>query len=123
MLLMVEKHIRGGICYAVHRHAKASKNKEDYDPSTESSYLMYWDANNLYWWAMSQKLPVDGFKCKKKKKSRFTEKFIQSYDDDSNKRYIPVVDISYPKHLQKIHSDLSFLPERMKIDKMPETFV
>ena len=59
----------------------------------------------------------------RKEKSRFTEKFIQSDDDDSNKRYIPVVDVSYPKHLQKIHSDLSFLPERMKIDKMPETFV
>ena len=63
------------------------------------------------------------FQVQEKKKSRFTEKFTQSDDDDSNKRYIPVVDISYPKHLQKIHSDLSFLPERMKIDKMPETFV
>ena len=50
---------------------------EDYDLSKESSYLMYWDYNNLCGCAMSQKLPVDGFKWGKKK-SRFTEKFIQN---------------------------------------------
>ena len=27
------------------------------------------------------------------------------------------MDVSDPKHLQKIYSDLSFLPERMKIEK------
>ena len=32
-----------------------------YDNSIESSYLMYFDANNLYGWAISQKLPVNGF--------------------------------------------------------------
>ena len=34
----------------------------NYDKSIESSSLMYLDANNLYGWAMSQKLPVNGFK-------------------------------------------------------------
>ena len=33
----------------------------DYDKIKESSYLRYFDVNNLYGWAMSQKLPVDGF--------------------------------------------------------------
>ena len=33
----------------------------DYDKVKESSYLRYLDVNNLYGWAMSQKLPVDGF--------------------------------------------------------------
>ena len=37
---------------------------ENYDEIKESSYLQHLDANNLYGWAMSQKLSVDGFKWK-----------------------------------------------------------
>ena len=33
----------------------------DYDKNIESSFLQYCDANNLYGWAMSQKLPVNNF--------------------------------------------------------------
>ena len=35
------------------------------DKNNESSYLIYLDANNLYGWTMSQKLPVNSFKSKK----------------------------------------------------------
>ena len=63
MLLMVEKGTRGGICQAIHRYAKANnKYMKNYDKNNESSYIEYLDANNLYGWAMSQKLPVNGFK-------------------------------------------------------------
>ena len=63
MLLMVEKRIRGGMCQAIHRYDKANKKyMKNYDKNNESSYLMYLDANNLYEWAMSQRLPVNGFK-------------------------------------------------------------
>ena len=63
MLLMVEKGIRGGICHAVNRYAKANhKYMKNYDKNKESLYTQYLDANNLYGWTMSQKLPVDGFK-------------------------------------------------------------
>ena len=49
MLLMVEKSIRGGICHAIHRYAKANnKYMKNYDKSIEASYLMYLDANNLH---------------------------------------------------------------------------
>ena len=66
MLLMVEKGIRGGICHAIHRYAKANnKYMKNYNKNIELSYLMYLDANNLYGWAMFQKLPVNGFKWKK----------------------------------------------------------
>ena len=34
----------------------------------ESSYIEYLDANNMYGWAMSQKLPVKGRKWAKQKK-------------------------------------------------------
>ena len=63
MLLMVEEGIRGGICHSTHRHARASnKYMKNYDENKESSYIQYLDVNNLYGWAMSQKLPVNGFK-------------------------------------------------------------
>ena len=63
MLLIVEKGTRGGICQAIHRYAKANnKYMKNYNKNIESSYLIYLDANNLYGWAMSQKLPVNGFK-------------------------------------------------------------
>ena len=62
MLLMVEKRIRGGICHTIHRYAKAnSKYTKDSDKNKESSYLKYWDVNNLYGWAMPRKLPVSNF--------------------------------------------------------------
>ena len=63
MLLMIEEGIRGGICHAVHRYAKANNRyMKDYDESKESSYIQYLDANNLYGAAMSEKLPINGFK-------------------------------------------------------------
>ena len=62
MLLMVEKGIIGGICYAIYRYAKANnRHMNDYGKNKESLYLKYWDVNNLCGWAMSQKLPVNNF--------------------------------------------------------------
>ena len=64
MLLMFEKGIRGGITQAVHRYVKANNNHMDekFDPKKGSSFLQYLDANNLYGWAMIQRLPTGGFK-------------------------------------------------------------
>ena len=62
MLLMIEKRIRGGMSQSTHKYAKANnKYMKNYDKSNESSYLKYLNANNLYGWAMSQKLPVNEF--------------------------------------------------------------
>ena len=35
---------------------------KNYDKNNESLYVEYLDADNLYGWTMSQKLPVNGFK-------------------------------------------------------------
>ena len=117
MLLIVEKGIRGGICHAIHRYSKANnKYIKNYDENEESSYIQYLDASNLYGWAMSQKLPVSGFKWEKDM-PKFTEEFIKNYDEDSDKGYILEVDVKYLKQLHDLLSDLPFSPERMKIDK------
>ena len=52
-----------------------------------------------------------------KSTSKFNEDFIKNYDEDSNKGYILEVDVEYPKDLHDLHSDLPFLPEKMKINK------
>ena len=66
ILETVEKEIRGGICHAIHRYANTNnKHMKNYDKNMESSYIQYLDANNLYGWAISQKMLVDGFKWKK----------------------------------------------------------
>ena len=117
MLLMVEEGIRGGICHAIHGYAKANdKYMNNYDKNEESSYIQYLDANNLYAWAMSQKIPVNNFKWVEDT-SRINEEFIKNYNENSNKGYILEVDVKYPKELHDLHSDLPFLPRRMKIDK------
>ena len=118
MLLMVEKGTRGGICPAIHRYPKANnKYMENHDKDIISVYLMYLDANNLYGWAMSQKLPVSGFKWVKNI-SRFNEIFIRNYDENSDKGYFLELDIDYPKQLCNLHKDLPFLPERKKVNRV-----
>ena len=110
MLLMIEEGIRGGMCQSTHRYAKANnKYMKNYDKSIESSYLMYLDANNLYGWAMSQKLPINGFKWVTYL-SRFNENFIKSYNENSDIRYFLEVDVEYLKKLFDSHKYLPFLP-------------
>ena len=51
---MVDEGIRGGVCHAIHRYAKAnSKYMKDYNKDEEVS---------LYGFPMIQKLPVEDFK-------------------------------------------------------------
>ena len=114
---MVEEGIRGGICHAILRYAKANnKYMKDYNKDEEESFLQYNDANNRYRFAMSEPLPVDGFEWMKDL-SKIDEDFIKNYDENSDKGYIFEVDVEYRKNLHGFHSDFPFLPERMKINK------
>ena len=57
---------------------------KNYDKSKEPSYFVYLDANNLYGWEISKKLPLDGFKWKENM-LKFNEDFKKNYDEDSTK--------------------------------------
>ena len=119
MLTMFEKGIRGGMWNAVYRNAKANnKYMQNYDENIESPFLQYLDANNQYWWTMSEKFPVYGFKwIEKDDLLKFDENFIKNCDNNSDIEYVLEVDVEYPKSLHKLHSDLPFLLERMKTNK------
>ena len=81
ILLIVGKGIRGGICHSINRYTKVNKKyMKNYDENEESSYLKYWDVNNLYGWTMSQKLPVNGFRLVEDL-SEFDEGFIKTYNE------------------------------------------
>ena len=90
---------------------------KDYDKNEESLYIKYWDVNNLYGWAMFQKPLVNDFEWIKDT-SQFNEDFIKKYNKVSNEGYFLEVDVQYFEKLHDLHHDLSFLPERMKIEKV-----
>ena len=122
MLLMIEEGIRGGMCQSTHRYAKANnKYMKNYDKSIKSSYLMYLDANNLYGWAMSQKLPVICFKWVYDLWI-FNKDFIKNCNENSNIGYFLEVDVQ--KIIQKkflvLIKTYQFLPERKKLEKVAE---
>ena len=83
MLLMVEKDIRGEICHSIYQHSKANKkHMKDYEKHKEQSPLKNCAVNNLYGWAMSQKLPVNKFYWIEDT-SQFNEVFIKNYNKES----------------------------------------
>ena len=83
----------------------------NHDKDMVSSHLEYLDGKNLYGWAMSQKLHVNGFEWVEEL-SQFKKDFIKNYDENSDQGYFLEVDVEYPKNLFSFNSDLPFLSER-----------
>ena len=69
-----------------------ANTRKNYDEYKGSSYLQYWGVNNLYGWAMLQKLPVNNFEWIKDT-SQFNEDFIKNYIEESDERYFLEVDV------------------------------
>ena len=115
MLPMFEHGIRGRMTQAVHRYAVANNKymSDKFDPKSESSYLQYLDANNLYGWVMSQPLPTGRFRWASIKLNEVGELAART-----NKRYLLEVNVSYPRELHNLHNDLTFLCERMEINSV-----
>ena len=75
-MICMFKTIRGEICHPIHRYTKAN-DKYMKDKNKESSYLQYWNVNNLYRWAMSQKLSLSNLEWIEGT-SHFNEHFIKN---------------------------------------------
>ena len=69
-----------------------------------------------------KKLPINGFKWVTDV-SRFNERFIKNYNENSDIGYFLEVDVEHPKELFNFHKDLPFLPERKKQKKVKNLFV
>ena len=87
------------ICEAITKYKKANnKYMRNYDQTKASSYLMFVDANNLYGYVMSKKLPTGNFQWIEDTLI-FTEDYIKNYNENSDIDYLLVVDVTYPKEL------------------------
>ena len=117
MLLMIEKGIRGGISIISNRYGKANnKYMKDYNKKEPSKYLTYLDANNLYGWAMSLKLPIHSFKemTNKELENIFNNQIVQVWERTP---CILEVDLEYPEELHDLHNDYPLCPERVECDR------
>ena len=129
MHTMFEKGILGGLSYIGHRHARANNKYmgKDHDPKKKSSYLMYWDANNLYGVPMCMPLAYKDFKwidTKKRfrlKDNKYNLEMIQALcrvpavEGGDHDGYIMEVDLKYPEHLHDKHRAFPLLPEQFKV--------
>ena len=93
------------------RYAEAdNKYIPSYDASEQSSYLMYFDVNYVYGWAMCQPFPYGKFQWVEDAENFY----VSSIAVDSPTGYILEVDTEYPHHLHDAHADLPFCPARAK---------
>ena len=88
---------------------------KNYNPKIKSSYIMYFDANNLYGGAMCKKQPIGGFKWINPKD--FDINLIKNYKNDDVIGYYIMCDLKYPKSLHKLHNDYPLLPENINPDE------
>ena len=100
--MFLEKGMRGGVSYISKRYSKSDENTD----------IMYWDANNLYGWAMIQDLPYSAFKFLSEKEINDFD--LQSISENGPIGYISEVDLEYCKKLHNSHSDYPLCPEKVK---------
>ena len=112
MHMFLERRTRGGISTITDRYARANnKYLKDYDPEQPSSFNIYYDANNLYGWAMSQPLPIGDFEWK----TEFEGFDMNEIADDAEIGCILEVDLKYPEELHDLHNDYRVAPEKIEI--------
>ena len=115
MYLFVEKSIRGGICQQVCKYAKANNPEcgSTYDPNLPTSHICYYDANNLYGYSMSEKLPVGGYEWV----YDLDVDTIMQCPDDGDTGYLVEIDFEYPSDIHEKTRDLPLAPDHMCVEE------
>ena len=113
MLEMIERQKRGGLCFVGSKRHCIANNKymKDYDETKPENYIMYWDANNLYGWAMSQALPYKNLHFN----TDVTLEDILNTDDNSDVGYIVEVDLHFPEEIHDKLKEYPVCPENTNV--------
>ena len=120
---MVESLIRGGMSSVYSKRLCRANNKflPDYKPKNISSFIIMFDANNLYGGIM-EKFPLPLREFELFDKSEWTDENAQEIlnrilntPDDDEVGYIVEVDFSYPDSLHDLHSDFPLAPTKEAI--------
>ena len=105
MILLLENGIRGGISAVFgDRYVKSDDNKN----------IIYWDANNLYGFGMSQPLPYDDIKFETE--NACLEEILNT-PDDNDMGYFLEVDLEYLHNIRQKTKHFPFCPENKSISK------
>ena len=110
ILDIMERHKKGGLCFVGSQRLAEANNKylDTYDKDKDSNYIIYWDANNLYGWAMCESLPYKDLKF-----STATLDEVLSTDDDADTGYVLEVDLSFPKEIHEKVKQFPPCPENV----------
>ena len=124
MYLMIESGMSGGVCMISKRHAQANNPMVgNNDPEQPFSYILAWEANNLYGWAMSQFLPLNRFKWVSQ--VEWEQIDWQYVGNESILGYIVECDLEYPPELKDAQNDYPLAAERVdnQVELLSETQV
>ena len=114
MYCMLEQGCRGGISVISHRSAEANNPYlDEFDETIPTSYLMYYDVNNLYGAAMTDHLPVRNFHWLTTEEISLVDWGGHAADDPTG--YVLEVDLEYPSELHDDHDDYPLAPEHINI--------
>jgi hypothetical protein len=120
--LFIERATRGGKVMISRKYAKADNKyiRKDATEKAGDSYIEYYDANNLYGKAMSEKLPTGDYKWDPEAPA---VEELMAFHADGDRGLFVDCDLDYPEHLHDLHNDYPMAVQKMLVtDEMLSPF-